>query len=89
LYLSVSIILNLYFVLLVEGKCYRFFFFLFLTSVPHMSIEIEINTNQKQQLIQMLKLMVHPALFKKTANAWHCYIGTETVKVHRGQETLE
>lgn len=68
LYQSVSIILNLYFVLLLEGKCYHFLFLL-LTSVPHMSIEIEKNTNQKEQLIQILKLMVHPALFKKTANA--------------------
>lgn len=48
--MSVSITLNLCYVFLGEEKCYNFSV-LFLTTVPHMCIEIKMNTNQKEQLI--------------------------------------
>lgn len=62
--LSVSIILNIYFTFLVEAKCCNFSA-LFLTSVPHVSIEMETNTNEREQLIWILKPMECAVLVKK------------------------
>lgn len=52
--MSVSITLNFYYMLLGEEKCYHFSV-LFLTSVPHICIEIKMNTKQKEQLIKFDK----------------------------------
>lgn len=52
--MSVSITLNLRYVFLGEEKCYHFSV-LSLASIPHMCIEIKMNTNQKEQLIKFDK----------------------------------
>lgn len=52
--MSVSLIWDLFYMLLGEEKSYNFSV-LFLTSLPHMCIEIKMNTKQKEQLITLDK----------------------------------